>query len=150
MFKANDKNKNQKQTKNETEGAASSTFNLTMGIQEANQLTAIPSHDYEFELYDADDVKLDDAWMARQCESIPIETLDETSGAYLDHDIVAAMKRALDKLDMQRNGYQGHVPLITETEKRENKAVQDINRAVEDQLIRLEEAKKRTQQILSK
>jgi len=119
-------------------------------IQEKNPLTAVPASPYAFELVDADGVKLDDEWIRRQCDAIPLETLDPTSGNYLDLEIVSAMSRALADLDRQRNGTKGHVSIITETEERESKVVEDISRAVDDQLTKLDAAKRRTQMILSK
>lgn len=136
--------------KNKADDNTPKVFDFVTSIQEKNPLTAVPAAAYAFELVDGNGAKLDDEWTKRQCETIPIETLDPTSGTYLDHEITSAMSRALAELDKQRNGTKGHISIITDTEERENKVVEDISKAVDEQLTKLEMAKLRTLQILSK
>ena len=136
--------------KNKADNNAPKVFDFVTSIQERNPLTAVPAAAYAFDLVDGDGAKLNNDGVKRQCDEIPIETLDPTSGAWLDHEVASAMSRALTDLDKQRNGTKGHVSIITDTEERENKVVEDISRAVDDQLTKLESAKLRTLQILSK
>lgn len=125
-------------------------FHFETGIQEKNPLTAVPADSYACTFQDADGNALDDGWIKDQCDAIPVETLDATSGAYLDHEVVSAMNRALATLTRQRKGIRGHIEVITSTEERESKMAEDISRAIDSQLEKLEAAKYRTAKILAK
>lgn len=130
--------------KKKSENDAPKVFSYATGIQEKNPLTAVPADPYLFKLEDTNGSELDEAWVKRQCDSIPLETLDATSGAYLDHEIVSAMSRALGQLRKRRKGSKGHIEIITETEERESKVADDISRVIDDLLTKLEAAKRRT------
>ena len=123
---------------------------LDTSIQENDPLTAVPAKPYAFELVDEQGTPIDIEWIEQRLEDIPRATLDETSGAYLDHVICAAVGRALASLESQRKGHDGHIPGIIRSEQREGDVARDISRALEDRLGKLEAAKAKTAAITAK
>jgi len=122
--------------------AKPTTFTYGTVFQERSPLTAAPAQRYAFEgLFDSNGRKIDEAWMKEQIDLMPSSILGPTSGALLDREIFAAVKRALDKLEGQRNE---HMKIILDSEDLEAGAADDVALEIDDLLLRFEAAKRKT------
>lgn len=121
----------------EPEGVDEGVFSYATTLKKQDPTVTTPYPGYHYQLKDRDGQRLDEAWVRRRLDAMRPETLDATSGACLDADIIAAVRAAVLDLQNQRRGASGHVERIREYEKLESTHAKENEESLDGSLPKL-------------